>query len=92
MTRFFMYGKYTVDGIKQISKSRTGEVTKILKQCGGEIFDGFATLGDKDLCLIVDLPDLKSAMRASVLLTRATGIGFSCVPAITFEEFDNLVA
>lgn len=92
MSRFFMYGKYTVEGIRQISKARTQEVSKIVKQCNGEIFDGYATLGDKDLCLIVDFPDNKAAMRASVLLTRSTGIAFSCVPSLTFEEFDNLVA
>jgi hypothetical protein len=38
----------------------------------------------------VDLPNVEAAMKASMLLSRLTGIGFISSPAIKVEEFDKL--
>ena len=92
MATYFMFGKYSPEAIRQISKARTGEVTKIIKQCSGELREGYALLGEKDLALIVDFPGNDQAVKASVQLSRSTGICFSCTPAVTVQEFDNLVA
>ena len=35
-------------------------------------------------------PGMEDAMRASVALTRLTGIGFNTTAAVTVDEFDRL--
>jgi uncharacterized protein with GYD domain len=52
----------------------------------------YAMLGEKDLLLVVELPGVAAAMQASVALSRMTGIAFTTSPAITVEEFDQLMA
>jgi uncharacterized protein with GYD domain len=51
-----------------------------------------ALLGQFDLCFCVKLPDVEAAMKASVTLTRLTGISFTTCPAVTVETFDRIVA
>jgi hypothetical protein len=41
---------------------------------------------------VVTLPSLEAALKASVALSKQTGIAFTTSPAISVEEFDKLVA
>jgi uncharacterized protein with GYD domain len=52
----------------------------------------YALLGPYDLVFIVDLPGTQEAMKASVKLSKATGIAFTSCPAMTVEHFDKLMA
>jgi hypothetical protein len=40
---------------------------------------------------MVDFPGVKEAMQASVKLAQLLGISFTTSPAVTVEEFDDLV-
>ena len=91
METFFMFGKYTSESMKQISKERTREVLEIAARHDGEILDMYALLGAYDLVLIAKFPDMKRALKASVDITKNTGISFSTLPALPVEEFDELV-
>jgi uncharacterized protein with GYD domain len=90
MATYFMFGKYTPDSLKQVSEARTTKVLHQIKKLGGRVKDVYALLGRFDLVLIVDLPTVESAMKASLILSRLTGIGFTSSPAIKVEEFDKL--
>jgi uncharacterized protein with GYD domain len=52
----------------------------------------YALLGEKDLVFIVTLPGTKEAMKASVSLSKLTGISFTTSPAVTVDEFDKILA
>lgn len=91
MTTFFMFGKYSAKSVKKISAERTAKATELVKKFGGEILSGYALLGKFDLILIIDFPNKDQAMKASVALTRMLGISFETAPAVTMEEFDNLM-
>ena len=91
MTTFFMFGKYSSDSVKEISAERTVKASAIVSDLGGEIKAGYALLGKTDLVLIVELPGMKEAMKASVELNKLLGIGFTTAPAVTVEEFDKLI-
>jgi len=91
MTTFFMFGKYSSDSVKEISAERTVKATTVIGDLGGEIKAGYALLGKSDLVLIVELPGMKEAMKASVELNKLLGIAFSTAPAVTVEEFDKLI-
>ncbi len=91
MATFLMFGKYSAEGVKGISSSRTKKAADLIKKQGGQLKAAYAMLGMADLLLIVDLPGLEAAMQTSVSLGQMTGISFCTSPAVTVEEFDKLV-
>jgi len=91
MATYFMFGKYTLDGIKDISVKRTEKASALVKKHGGEIKSVYALLGATDLVLIVDFPGTEQAMKASVELTKLLGVSFTTAPAVTAEEFDKMM-
>ena len=91
MTTFFMFGNYTPDAIKEISLSRTEAAVDTIEQLGGKVNGLYALLGEYDLLFCVELPDVEAATKASISLTRLTGIAFHTCPAMKVEVFDRLV-
>lgn len=92
MSTFFMFGKYSSESLTAISSKRTDKTIKLVKDLGGEVKSIHALLGEKDLVVIVDLPSVEQAMKASVAMGKLTGISFSTVPAVTAAEFDKMMA
>jgi uncharacterized protein with GYD domain len=90
MATFCLFGKYSTGALGEISAERTVKATALLEGLGGKIKDGYALLGETDLVLIVDLPGVNEAMKASVELTKLLGISFTTSPAVTMDEFDKL--
>lgn len=92
MATFLMFGKYSPEALKQISSKRTEEVVKVVKKFKGEVKAMYALLGEKDLVFILTFPEMEQAMKASVALSKLTGIAFTTLPAVTVEDFDRLMA
>ena len=92
MATFLMFGKYSAEGVKGISSQRTKKAADLIKKRGGQIKAMYAMLGMADLLLIVDLPGVEAAIQASVALGQMTGISFCTAPAVTVEEFDQLMS
>ena len=92
MSTFLMFGRYSSEAVKQISAERTGKATGVIKKFGGQVNSMYALLGEYDLVLIVELPGVEEAMKASLVLSQLTGISFSTSPAVTVETFDKMVA
>ncbi len=46
-----------------------------LRRLGGKIDAMYAVLGNYDLCFVMDFPGNAEAMKASVDISKATGIG-----------------
>ncbi|MCM8763573.1 MAG: GYD domain-containing protein [Candidatus Omnitrophica bacterium] len=91
MAKFLMLGKYTLEGIKGISKERTKKGAELIEKAGGKVEKMYVLLGNYDLAFLADFPDNTQALKASVGLTKLTGIGFTTCPALSVEEFDKLV-
>ncbi|RME76723.1 MAG: GYD domain-containing protein [Planctomycetota bacterium] len=90
MPTYFLFGAYTPDAIRGISAARTEQVREEIARCGGRVREIYALLGERDVCLIVDLPGSAEAMRLSIRLTRLTGICFTTSHAIPIDEFDRV--
>lgn len=90
MTTFVMLGKYTLEGLKGITAARTKKATALVARCGGKLRSVYALLGGYDVLVVADFPGVKDAMRASILLSKLTGIGFTTSPAVPVGEFDKL--
>ena len=91
MATFLMFGKYSPEALKKISSKRTEDAVSLLKKFGGKVKGMYALLGDKDLVFILTFPGMAQAMKASVALSKLTGISFTTFPAVTVEEFDKLM-
>ncbi len=92
MATFLMFGKYSAEALKGMSPKRTKEAESLIKKFGGKMESMYALLGEKDLVLILTFPGVEQAMKASVALSKITGIAFTTSPAVTVEEFDKLIA
>lgn len=91
MATFVMLGRYSVEAIKGISTARTQKAAEAVKKAGGKIQTIYGLLGSRDLLVIAELPDAEAALKASVALTRVTGIAFSTSPAFPIEQFDKIL-
>ena len=92
MPTFVMFGKYSPESLRAISRKRSDEARALIKEHGGEVKATYALLGVVDLLVIVELPDTARAMQVSVALTRLLGVSFTTAPAATIEEFDHLMS
>jgi len=91
MATFFMFGRYSSDAMRGMSAERTDKAKALVKALGGEVMSGYALLGEQDLVLIVDFPGIEQAMKASIGLSKLTGISFTTSPAVSVEEFDKMI-
>lgn len=92
MATFVMLGKYSREAMAQISAERTEKFVKMITELGGTVRAMYATLGEVDLVIVVELPGVEQAAKASVLVSKDTGIHFSTHPAIAVKDFDQLMA
>ncbi len=90
MATFFLFGKYDQAALKKVSAKRTSEGHDIIAQLGGSVKSEYALLGEHDIVLIVDLPGVEEAMKASLRLAKLTGIGFTTSPAVSIADFDRI--
>ncbi len=92
MPTYLMFGKYSLDAMKEISAERTDKAMALVTKFGGELKSGYALLGETDLVLIGDFPDTKQAMKAAIALSKLLGISFTTAPAVTVEDFDKMMS
>jgi uncharacterized protein with GYD domain len=92
MATFLMFGKYSAQAMKEMSPGRTQKAEDLIKHLGGKVEAMYAMLGETDLLLVVNLPGVEAAMKASLALGKMTGISFTTAPAVTVEEFDKIIS
>jgi len=91
MATFVMLGRYSSQALKEMSAERTQRAIEIIEGLGGQVQSLYATLGEVDLVCIASLPSVEDAIKASVSLSKLTGIAFSTAPAVSVAEFDKLM-
>jgi uncharacterized protein with GYD domain len=92
MATFLMFGTYSPEAMKAVNAKRTDDALALIKKYGGEFKAGYALLGEVDLVVILELPDIERAMQTSAALTKLLGISFRTAPAVSVAEFDKLMA
>jgi len=91
MATYIMFGTYSQDSVKEISKGRTDQAIKLVRKNGGELKSGYGLLGKTDIVLIVELPDNEQAIKTSAGLSKLLGISFTTAPAMKLEDFDKIM-
>ncbi len=90
MAKFLMLGKYSVEGMKDASPGHTKIVVGLIEKCGGKIDTINALLGGYDLALMGEFSGVEEALKASLMVGKATGISFSTYPAVAVEKFNQM--
>jgi uncharacterized protein with GYD domain len=75
-----------------MSRERTKEAGDLVKKFGGNVVSMYALLGERDLVAITTFPGVEQAMKASIAMSKMTGISFTTSPAVPVEEFDKLMS
>ena len=91
MATFFIFGRYSSASIKNVSVERTRQVHRVVEDVGGHVKGIYALMGEYDVVIIAELPNMAEAMKASVALKRLTDISFFTTAAMPIEEFDQLI-
>ena len=91
MATYFMFGNYSSESLNQMSTERTEKAVSLINKFDGQVNSMYTLLGEQDIVLIVDFPDLEHVMKASIALTRMTGISFKTSPALAVEDFDKIL-
>ena len=91
MSTYFLLGNYSNASLAAAREARTNAVVGILEELNGQIIAIYALLGAFDLALVVNLPDNLSAMKASIEISRQTGITFTTLPGIPIDHFDDIL-
>ncbi|MBN2473450.1 MAG: GYD domain-containing protein [Pirellulales bacterium] len=92
MATFLMYGNYSSRALQEMSVQRTSKAVDLIRRLGGEVEAMYAALGQHDLVFVLSMPGIDEAVKASVALTKLTGIAFSTSPAVSVEHFDKLMS
>ncbi|HID76858.1 MAG TPA: GYD domain-containing protein [Planctomycetaceae bacterium] len=90
MSTFFMFGKYSAESAEKISRERTQKVTQLIEELGGRVKAIYAVLGNYDVIMLVEMPNMTAAMQASMALKRLTGISYSTAAAVPVEDLDKM--
>jgi len=90
MATFFLFGKYSAKALDGISVARTEQANALMKKHGGQIKSIYALLGEKDLVIIADFPGAQQVMKASLAVSKLTGISFTSCEAVAVEDFDKM--
>jgi uncharacterized protein with GYD domain len=92
MPKYLVRASYTSEGTKGLIKdgasARQAVAKKLIESVGGSIEAFYYALGDTDLVIIADLPDISSAAAVSLTVAAAGGVRLSTTPLLTLQEMD----
>jgi uncharacterized protein with GYD domain len=88
MKTFLMFGKASSKELKEICLEYKAEVVSLMENFGGDVKSMYVMLREKYLVLILAFPGNKIAMKASIALSKLTGISFIMSPVVSANEFN----
>jgi uncharacterized protein with GYD domain len=96
MPKYLVEANYTHEGLKGLmhdkASGRLAALQKAAEGLGGKIETAYFTFGEKDVIVIMDLPDNASAA-ALALVASSTGlVRTKTTPLLTIQEVDNAIA
>ena len=92
MPKFLIEASYTAEGAKGIAKDggtkRRTTVGELVKKSGGTMEAFHFAFGSSDVYIIVDMPDIASAMAVSLAVNSSGAVRLKTIPLISPEEVD----
>jgi uncharacterized protein with GYD domain len=93
MAVYVALGTITDDGIKNLEAMsiRHKRAVERAQQRGGKILASYALLGRYDYLVLLEAPDIKSAMYVLTKEAQGGNVRYQTMPAIPMEEFAELI-
>lgn len=91
MQKFLMLGRYSLQGLKGASAARSKKAVALVKKNKGRINAIYALVGNYDLAILGEFPNVSAFMKAAIGLSKLTGVSFASFPAVSLEEFDKKI-
>jgi uncharacterized protein with GYD domain len=93
MAKYLFRASYTPEGIRGLKKdggsARKSAVEKLVVGLGGTVECVYFAIGDDDVLAIVDLPNLESAVAASVAVGATGAVNVRTTVLLTPEQMDS---
>ena len=93
MPTFIRLASLTEQGVRNV-KNLSGmiaEARQIMEAHGAKLVEGWVTLGEFDLIVVVDAPDANVAAQVSALIAAKGNFRARTVPAVPLAEFCDAV-
>jgi uncharacterized protein with GYD domain len=96
MAKFMIQGSYTAEGLKGLQKDkasgRRDAIAKAMESIGGRVDSVYYCLGQDDVIVIVDAPDVASVTALCVAVGTTGLVRTRTTPLLTVEETDRALA
>lgn len=96
MPKYLIAGSYSADGLKGLQRDKASgrrtAVNTAVEAAGGKLEGLYYALGEDDVYLIVDLPDIVSAAAFGIAVSAAGLVRTRTTALMTVEEVDQALA
>lgn len=93
MPKYLVEATYSAEGLKGLRKDRASGrkeiVTRAAESLGGRVEAFYFALGERDVVLILDLPDVVSGAGFSLAASASGLVRTKTTPLLTVEEADR---
>jgi uncharacterized protein with GYD domain len=96
MAKYLIEGSYTAEGLKGLQKDKASgrkqAVTKVLEGLEGKLEAMYFAMGEHDVVLIVDVPDIATAAALSLGVSATGLVRTRSTALLSVEETDRALA
>jgi uncharacterized protein with GYD domain len=96
MSKYLIEASYTAEGLKGLQKEKASgrkqAVTKLVESLEGKVEALYFALGERDVILIVDVPDIVTAAALSVSVAASGLVRTKATALLTVEEVDRALS
>src|SRR5262249_43560231 len=96
MPKFLLEATYSADGLKGLQRDKASgrkqAVTKAVEGLGGKVEAFYYALGERDVILILDLPDTITGAALAVNVSATGLVRTKTTPLLTVEEADQALS
>lgn len=96
MPKFLIQASYTAEGLQGLRKDgasgRQAAVVAAVQSVGGKLESMHYALGDEDVIMLVDLPDVRAAAALSVAAMGSGAVRSRATALLTIAEMDQALA
>jgi uncharacterized protein with GYD domain len=93
MPKYLIQGSYAPEGAKGLARaggsSRRTIVGDMIKKAGGSMESFYYAFGDADVYVILDMPDVASAVALSLAVNASGAVSLKTIPLFSAEEMDE---
>ena len=93
MPHFLIEATYSPQGLQGLQKDkasgRQAAISKAVSEIGGKLVCVYYCLGERDVIVIVDVPDTVTAASLGLAVSASGGVRTRTTPLLTIEETDK---